>query len=167
MSDMVITRTFDAPVEAVWRAWHDPQLVRQWWGPTGFTSPRADMDFREGGRSLVCMRAPKEFGGQDYYNTWTYSRIVPMERIEFVSHLMDEHGNLVDRAQMGLPLGVPEAVPHVITFRPAGDGLTELTIAEQGYTTDQARDISRAGMEQCLDKMAASLAPDPTDPGFG
>ena len=87
MSDMVITRTFDAPVEAVWRAWHDPERVMQWWGPAGFTSPSAEMDFREGGRSLVCMRAPKEFGGGDYYNTWTYSRIVPMERIEFVSHL--------------------------------------------------------------------------------
>jgi uncharacterized protein YndB with AHSA1/START domain len=158
MSDMVITRTFDAPIEAVWRTWHEPELVRQWWGPAGFTSPRADMDLREGGRSLVCMRAPKEFGGQDFYNTWTYSRIVPMERIEFVSHLTDEHGEVLDPATLGLPPGIPKAVPHVVTFGPAGGGRTELTVAEHGYTTDQARDISRAGMEQCLDKMAASLA---------
>ena len=51
--DVVVTRRFDAPVERAWNAWSDPEDVRQWWGPTGFTCPRADMDFREGGTSLV------------------------------------------------------------------------------------------------------------------
>jgi len=37
--DMVLTRTFDAPVEAVWRAWTEPELVKRWWGPTGFPHP--------------------------------------------------------------------------------------------------------------------------------
>ena len=61
--NVVVTRTFDAPVERVWQAWSEPQLVMQWWGPTGFTCPKADLDFREGGTSLVCMRAPQEYGG--------------------------------------------------------------------------------------------------------
>ena len=39
------------------------------WGPNGFTSPCAEIDFREGGISLVCMRAPEEMGGQDLYST--------------------------------------------------------------------------------------------------
>ena len=158
MSDVVITRTFDAPVETVWRAWYDPQSVMQWWGPAGFTSPSAEMDFREGGRSLVCMRAPKEFGGQDMHNTWTYSKIVPMHLIEFVLHFTDKDGIRLDPARMGLPPGVPKEMRHVITFRPAGDNRTEMTVTEYGYPTDQVRDISQAGMEQCLDKMAASLA---------
>ncbi len=33
-----------------------------------------------------------------------------------------------------------------------------MTITELGYTSDEARDLSRAGLEQCLDKMAASFA---------
>jgi hypothetical protein len=33
-----------------------------------------------------------------------------------------------------------------------------MTVTEYGYTTEQARDLSRAGMEQCLDKMAAMFA---------
>jgi hypothetical protein len=30
-------------------------------------------------------------------------------------------------------------------------------MTEHGYTTDQAQDISKAGLEQCLDKMAVAL----------
>jgi len=63
--DLAVTRVLDAPVEEAWRAWTEPERVRRWWGPTGFTSPSADMDVRVGGTSLVCMRAPAEYGGQD------------------------------------------------------------------------------------------------------
>ena len=156
--DVVVTRVLGAPVEEVWKAWSDPAYVMRWWGPTGFTSPSAEMDFRVGGASLVCMRAPAEYGGQDFYNTWTYTRIDPHERIEFVSNFADEDGTHIDRAAMGMPPGVPFDVPHVITFEAAGEGRTEMTVTEHGYTTEQARDLSRAGMEQCLDKMAAMFA---------
>ena len=82
--NVVVTRVFDASIQEVWSAWSDPDYVRQWWGPTGFTCPLAEMDFREGGTSLVCMRAPQEFGGQEMYNTWTYHQIDPKKRIEFL-----------------------------------------------------------------------------------
>ena len=59
---------------------------------------------------------------------------------------------------MGMPPGVPHDVPHVIIFKAAGDTRTKMTVTEHGYTTEQARDLSKAGMEQCLDKMATSLA---------
>jgi uncharacterized protein YndB with AHSA1/START domain len=156
--DVVVTRIFDAPVEEVWKAWNDPEYVMRWWGPTGFTSPSAQMDFRVGGASLVCMRAPAEFGGQDMYNTWTYTRIDPHERIEFVSNFASEDGTHLDRAELGMPPGVPHDVPNEIVFKAAGDKGTEMTVTEHGYTTEQARDLSRAGMEQCLDKMAAMFA---------
>src|SRR5688572_14336911 len=82
--DLVITRTFDAPIELVWRAWTEPEYVMRWWGPTGFTSPLCKIDFREGGKFLFCMRAPKEFqGGQDFFTAGVYKKIVPMKLIEF------------------------------------------------------------------------------------
>jgi uncharacterized protein YndB with AHSA1/START domain len=70
---------FSAPIELVWKAWTDPEYVMRWWGPDYFTSPSAKIDFREGGTSLVCMRAPVDFGGQDMYSTWVYQKIVPMQ----------------------------------------------------------------------------------------
>jgi uncharacterized protein YndB with AHSA1/START domain len=153
--EVVVTRELEVPMREVWKAWSDPEYVKRWWGPTGFTSPSAEMDFRVGGASLVCMRAPAEYGGQDMYNTWTYIRIEPHERIEFVSNFADKDRTHLDPAAMSMPPGVPRDVPHVITFKSAGDARTEMTVMEYGYTTEQARDLSRAGMEQCLDKMAA------------
>jgi uncharacterized protein YndB with AHSA1/START domain len=155
--NLTVTRVFEAPVATVWKAWSDSEHVMRWWGPSGFTSPVARMDFREGGKSLVCMRAPKEFGGQDMYNTWTYRKIVPLQIIEFILHFSDKDSNKLDPAKMGLPPGIPQDVPHVITFKSIDGGKTEMTITEYGYTTDQAHDLSKAGLEQSLDKMAASF----------
>jgi uncharacterized protein YndB with AHSA1/START domain len=155
--NVVVTRVFDAPIEQVWKAWGDPEYVKQWWGPIGFTCTVANMDFREGGTSLVCMRAPKEFGGQDLYNTWTYKKIVPMQRIEYILNFTNEEGKAFDPAEMGLPAGVPKEVLNVNIFKDLGNSTTELTITEHGYTSDQAHDISKAGLEQCLDKMAATF----------
>ena len=151
--DVVVTRVLDAPVEEAWTAWTEPERVMRWWGPTGFSSPRAELDVRVGGTSLVCMRAPAEHGGQDLYNTWTYRAVVPPERLEFELDFTD-----ADRALLpaeSIPPGVPRAVRHEVTLRPVADGRTELTVREFGYRSTEARDVSRAGLEQCLDKMVA------------
>jgi uncharacterized protein YndB with AHSA1/START domain len=155
---LTVSRDFDASVMLAWRAWSSADLIKQWWGPTGFTCPVADMDFRVGQTSLVCMRAPKEFGGQDMYNTWTYTRIDPYTRLEFVFHFSDKHGARIDPSALGLPPGMPSEVQHIITFEALGDAKTRMTISEDGYESDQILELSKAGLEQCLDKMAASFA---------
>jgi uncharacterized protein YndB with AHSA1/START domain len=156
--EVVVTRELEAPIREVWKAWSDPEYVTRWWGPAGFTSPGAEMDFRVGGASLVCMRAPAEYGGQDMYNTWTYTRIDPRDRIDFISNFADEDGTHLNPADLGVPEGVPHDVLHVITFKGAGGGGTEITVTEYGYTTEEARNLSKVGMEQCVDKMAAIFA---------
>lgn len=159
--DLVVSRVFDASVQQLWQAWISPELVMQWWGPTGFTCPVARMDVHEGGQSLLCMRAPKEFGGQDMYNTWTYSKINMHQRMEFVFHFSDANGLRIDPAALGLPPGMPDEVRHVITFEDLGNGKSRLTVTEQGYESDQIIELSKAGLEQCLDKMAAIFASAP------
>jgi uncharacterized protein YndB with AHSA1/START domain len=150
--EVVSTREFAAPAAQVWRAWSDPDYVTQWWGPAGFSSPSADLDFRVGGTSLVCMRAPAEFGGQDMYTAWTYRRIEPMKEIEFHVRFTDPAG-----ASIPPPVGVPSEVRHLVTFTSLGADRTSMTVTEFGYPDEQVRNQSKAGLEQCLDKMAALL----------
>jgi uncharacterized protein YndB with AHSA1/START domain len=151
--ELAIMMIFNAPVEAVWKAWSEPEYLKQWWGPHGFTAPVADVDFRVGGTSLVAMSSP-EFG--TFYSSWMYTKIVPMERIEFIHRFADETGRILDPVEAGLPMpnGIPSEVPHVITIRQLDDGRTEMTVMEQGYTTAQAVELSRMGLEQSLEKMA-------------
>ena len=113
------------------------------------------MDLREGETSLVCKRSTE---GQDLYNTWAYRKIVPMERIEFVQRFSDGDGKPVELVEVGLPPEIPGVAPHVVTFQAEGSDRTKLTVTEYGYASDQIVDLSRAGMEQSLDKMAAMFA---------
>lgn len=149
--DLLVRRVFAAPAREVWKAWSDPDYVMRWWGPAGFTSPLAELDFRAGGTSLVCMSAP---GYGELYNTWHYTRIEPMQLIEFTLNFADQDGRTLDPATLGIP-DVPRDVRHVIALREVGDGHTELTVTEHGYLTEQAAEISKTGLEECLDKMAA------------
>jgi uncharacterized protein YndB with AHSA1/START domain len=155
--DIVVTRTIPAPREQVWRAWSDPDQVKTWWGPEGFTSPMCRMDFREGGTTVVSMRSEQ---GWEVVNTWTYRSIEPMDRIEFVQGFADADGNPVPPANLGLPPSIPDEVRHIVTFVAVDDATTELTVHEFGYPDEQIVEVSRAGMEQVLDKLAATLAAD-------
>lgn len=159
-SEVVVVRELDAPPDQAWRAWSDPEQIRQWWGPTGFTCTRADVDFRVGGSTLVTMQAPAEYGGFSMHNRWTYTAITEPSRIEFVSTFADADGNVVDPAAVGIPPGVPAEVPHVVDLEPLPDGRTRVTVTEYGYTQEDARAQSQLGQEQCLDKMQALFTRD-------
>jgi len=48
-------------------------------------------------------------------------------------------------------------VPHVIVFKKLGENKTEMTVTEFGYASQETVNMSKVGLEQCLDKMAASF----------
>jgi uncharacterized protein YndB with AHSA1/START domain len=150
--NLVVTRLFDAPLDRIWKAWSDPRLVRQWWGPDGFTAPVAKMDFRVGGTSLVCMSSP-QFG--DQYSTWYYREIVPMKRIEYIHNLADKDGHRIDPTAVGLPPDFPQDMRNTVVFRAVGDNQTELTVTEYDWTIGPMLELSEIGLKQCLEKMAA------------
>ncbi len=77
---LVITRTVDAPREAVWKALTDPDQLDLWWGPDGFRNETHAMDFRVGGSWTYTMHGPD---GTDYENLMTYTDVVPFERIAY------------------------------------------------------------------------------------
>ncbi|MFC5401351.1 SRPBCC family protein [Cohnella soli] len=157
--DLVITRVFDIPVEWVWKGWTDPKLVPLWWGPADYTSPRCEIDFREGGKYLFCMRAPQNQGGLDYYSTGVYTKIVPNERLEFTQSLADADGNPIDPTQVGMPPDFPPEVQFVIEFKALDDNRTELTITEHEWAPGRMSEFAVMGMNQSLDKFAASIGP--------
>lgn len=140
--------------ERAWQAWNEGEQVQRWWGPTGFNCPVARMDVREGGKSIVCMRSPD---GQDMYSVWEYTLVQPFARVEYVFNLSDASGNHVDPTTLGMPPDFPRDVRHVVTFTPALSK-TELCVTEYGYTSPQFYELSKLGLEQCLDKLEASLS---------
>ena len=78
-SEVLITRIFDAPRQRVWKAWTEPEEVRKWWAPKGFSAPHIRIDFRVGGKFVYCMRGAGFDGAvKDFWNTGHHLEIVPM-----------------------------------------------------------------------------------------
>jgi len=78
--EIVITRLLNAPRELVFKAWTDRELIRQWWGPRGFTTTTHEMDVRPGGVWRFIMHGPD---GTDYDNRIVYVEIVEPERLVY------------------------------------------------------------------------------------
>lgn len=146
-----VTRIFNAPVEDVWEIWTEPAYVMQWWGPDKFTCPFAKIDFREGGTSLVSMKAPDEFGGKIHYNIWNYTKIIHLQSIEFVMNLADINGNKQKPAEAGMPDYFPEDIRTIVTFKVISANETEMTVAEYA-DFGQMTHFAKLGLEQSLDK---------------
>jgi uncharacterized protein YndB with AHSA1/START domain len=142
--NLVLTRVFDAPVDRVWKVWTDPEQVKRWWGPDGFSCPFARINFREGGISHVCMRAPKEFmGAQDIYNTRTYTKIVPLQELEYLHHFSDKDGNRVEFISQGLPPEMPEEVGNLVTFKAVGGDNTGVSVTEYDWSVGHMLEMSK------------------------
>jgi uncharacterized protein YndB with AHSA1/START domain len=151
--ELVITRTFDAPRERVWKAWTEPELVKRWWGPKVFTAPFIKIDLRVGGRYLYAMRSPE---GKDYWSTGVYREIVPLKRIVATDSFADEKGNIVPASSYGFAGDWPRELLMTVTFEEQ-DGGTKLTLRHTGFPSEEQRDLAKAGWSESLDKLAETL----------
>lgn len=149
-----VTKTFNAPVGMVWQVWVNPELVKRWWGPKHFTSPVAKIDFRVGGISLVSMKAPKAMGGQEFYSVWEYVEIIPLQSIEFIQSLADEHGHKINPVAVGMPSDFPVDIKTVVTFKEIAPGKTEMTVTEYAEF-GTISNFAQIGLEQSMEKMLA------------
>jgi uncharacterized protein YndB with AHSA1/START domain len=76
--ELVLTRLIDAPRDKLFRAWTDPDLLRQWFAPLPYTTPVAELDVRPGGSCLIVMRGPD---GNDMPNRGVYLEVLENERL--------------------------------------------------------------------------------------
>ena len=76
--ELVLTRLINAPREKVYRAWTDPELMKQWFAPKPYTTPVVEIDVRPGGSAYIVMRGPD---GKDLPNRGVYLEVVPNEKL--------------------------------------------------------------------------------------
>jgi len=87
--ELTLERTFDAPRELVFKAWTDPKLVAQWWGPRGVTNPTCEWEARPGGNIHIVMLAGEELGpmkGQEWPMTGEFKEFEEPKKIVFTSN---------------------------------------------------------------------------------
>ena len=151
--ELTITRVFNAPRDLVWRAWTEPEFVKRWWGPRGFTSPVARIDLRVGGKYVNCMRSPE---GKEYWSTGVYQEIVEPERIVCTDSFADEEGNVVSASHYDMSPEFPLEMLLTVRFEEQ-DGKTKLTLTHIGFPSEEDIEGARAGWNESLDKLAEVL----------
>lgn len=122
-------REFDAPVEAVFRAHAEPELIRQWLGPNGYEMEVERYDFTTGGGYRYVHRAPD---GSEY-------------RFNGVFHVVRPNEFAIQTFEFD---GLPDLVSiESMRFEDLGNGRTRLS-GHAVYPTQEARDgMVQSGME--------------------
>ncbi|RXA20855.1 SRPBCC domain-containing protein [Methanosarcina sp. MSH10X1] len=151
--ELVITRIFDAPRERLWEEWTDPERMKKWLGPKGFTTPVCQIDLRVGGRYLYSMRSPE---GKDFWSTGTYREILMPERLVMTDSFADAEGNVVPATDYGMSPDFPLELLVTVTFEEY-DSSTKLTLKHSGMPEGEMREQAEAGWNESLDKLAESL----------
>lgn len=145
--ELVLTRLIDAPREKLYRAWTEPELVKQWFAPRPWTTPVVELDVRPGGSALFVMRSPE---GQDMPNHGTYLEVVPNERLVST--------DAFTRAWE------PSAKPFmllIVTFEDEG-GKTRYTARVRHWTVEDKQAHEKMGFHEgwglCADQLTALVA---------
>jgi uncharacterized protein YndB with AHSA1/START domain len=136
-----IERAFEAPIERVFDAWTNPDVLRRWLhcGPD-WETPIAGVDLQVGGRIRILMRDPAD--GATYGATGEYRLIERPNRLVF-TWTFDDHA---DNRQL-IELQFSER-----------DGVTTVVMINSGVATDTQEADQRSGWRLCFDNLEPALA---------
>jgi len=141
--EVTVSRVFSAPSAMVFDALTKPELLRRWYGPTGWSLLRCEIDLRVGGKGNFVSRHPN---GKEIGQLGVYQEIVPGEKIVNTENWEDwDAGETL-----------------VTTVLSEQDGVTTLT-STMLFPSESVRDtVLKGGLEhgtrECYDKMAELLA---------
>ncbi len=130
-----IRRVIKARRSRVFASWTTPELMQQWFAPSGMRMANASADLRVGGEYRIEMRGVDD---AEYVATGAYRKIVPNELLSFT------FGN-------GCDPGSKETLV-TITFRDFENG-TELILIHEGFSSADAAARHERGWTGCLEKL--------------
>ncbi len=78
--EIIIRRRFDAPRELVFKAYSDPQLIPQWWGPARYTTTVDKMEVRPGGMWRFSQR---DADGNEFAFHGFYHQVLAPQRLVY------------------------------------------------------------------------------------
>ena len=141
--ELVITRTFDAPRDLVFKAWREPERQIQWLGPRGFTGKILKSAQGPGDSYRYYMRDPN---GGDHWQQGTIREMIEPERLVFTYEWANEHGQATR----------PQTIVS-LTFEDVG-GKTRMTLRQGIFPTVEACDDHRNGWNSSLDRLSEYVA---------
>jgi uncharacterized protein YndB with AHSA1/START domain len=141
--ELVLNRIINAPREMVFKAWTDPELLKQWFAPRPWTTSQAQLDVRPGGANLIVMRDPQ---GNEFPNRGVYLEVVKNERLVFT----DAYTKPWEPSEKPF-------MTVVLTFEDAGNGRTNYTARVLHWTAADCDAHEKMGFQAGWGQCAAQL----------
>lgn len=139
--ELLITRTFDAPRELVYRMWTETRHAVNWWGPRHHPAVHMEMDVRPGGKWRHCLRSVAD--GRELWHHGTFREVVPPEKLVF-TFAWEEDG---ERGQETLV---------TVTFADE-DGRTKMVFHHAPFLSVGERDGHTEGWSSAFDRLDEHL----------
>ena len=150
-NDLVLERTLNAPRDLVWKAWTDPNLLKQWFAPKPYEISELEMDLKPGGIFRIRMVGPDGFD-TGHGNAGCVLEVVEREKLVWTSAL----GPQYRPAEMGEGCESFQ-MTVVMTVADAGDGKT-LYRAVALHRNAADRDVhAQMGFDEGWGKCAGQL----------
>lgn len=128
-----VHRIFKAPIEQLWKAWSNEELTKQWWGAEGFTCTSAQIDFHEGGKSLLGTR---DEAGKVSWSGRIFKEIIPFKKIVFAEHFADKNGNVISASEADEAGEWPSNCIITVEFSKIHAHQTKMTISHEGVPSE-------------------------------
>ena len=162
MTDFVISRVFDSPRETVWKAWTEPERLKQWWGPKGFKVHTCKVDLRPGGVFLYGMRMPD---GGEMWGKFVYREIRAPKKLVFIVSFSDPKGGVTRHPWNA---NWPLQTMSTVELEEQGAARTKVTVRWTPHEAselerkafDEGRDSMKQGWGGTLDQLAGFLKED-------
>ncbi len=140
--ELRISRLLNAPIELVWEVWTDPEHIKNWWGPNGFTNTISIMDIQPGGEWNLVMHGPD---GTDYRNESIFKEVVKYKKLVY-DHItgpkftatveFEAQGDKTLLNWYAIFRNVEEFIQTVKTFK-ADEGMKQNVEKLEGYLAKQ------------------------------
>lgn len=88
---ITVERSFAAPLDPVWAAWTEADILCRWWAPKPYACVITGLDFREGGRWSYYMQGPE---GDRHYCFFDYEQVRPKTFYSGRDAFCDEQGEV-------------------------------------------------------------------------
>lgn len=155
---LTLTRVYDASPDVVFKAWYEPDRMKQWFAPEGFTIPHCEIDLRVGGILRFSMQSPEWNDGREIWSEAVFQEIDVPRRTISLAYFSDEAGNRVKPSACGLSEDFPDEMVMTVTFEPQENGRkTKLTVTQSIPLAIAERNGAPIGWGQTLDHLAAYL----------
>lgn len=154
MKTLIIERSFNAPIEKVWDAFTNPEVLRVWFTPPAMSNSFISTELKEGGLFRYCFKMNE--GGVEFWGRGIYQKIDAPNYLSYLDTFTDADGTVVPPSYFGMPGDEIVETLAEFFFTSNGDTTSLKLVGENPFDEKMTADMT-AGWNGMFDNLVREL----------